>query len=146
MSETTIKTPTAPTREETTRTPDTGTLTSTKPAVPAAGLPVSTPATDVYRTADGLVMTVDLPGVDNDDLELEIENNRLSLKAIARPVVEDGLEWLHRETRGRVFRRNVRLTDRVDTGKIKATLKHGVLALELPFKPEVLPRKITVES
>jgi len=104
------------------------------------------PAVDIYETENEIVLKAELPGVDKDDLEVKVENNTLILKGEKRQETEIKKENYHRAERiyGQ-FQRIFTLPDTVDTDKIKASFKSGILTLTLPKKKEAKPKQITVK-
>lgn len=100
------------------------------------------PPVDIYDTPDGLVLLADLPGVNREDLDVRIDNNRLTIQAPARHAVAG--EPIQREYELGYFFRQFELSDEVDQGKLAAQLKHGVLTLYLPRIETAKPRQIAV--
>jgi HSP20 family molecular chaperone IbpA len=101
-----------------------------------------TPPVDIYETAGGLVVKADLPGVEKENLDLQVENNLLTIRA--KPTHTTTGETLYREYELVNFFRQFELNEKVDQSKISADLKHGVLTLQLPKAEEAKPRKIEV--
>ena len=101
-----------------------------------------TPPVDIYETAGGLVVKADLPGVEKENLDLQVENNLLTIRA--KPTHMSAGESVYREYELVNFFRQFELNEKVDQSKISAELKHGVLTLQLPKAEEVKPRKIEV--
>jgi HSP20 family protein len=101
-----------------------------------------TPPVDIYETPDDLVVMADLPGVTKEDLEVRVENNLLTIRGHARHAAQGAPMYREYET-GHFFRQ-FELTGKIDTAKISAELKHGVLLLHLPKAAEAKPRKIEV--
>ena len=101
-----------------------------------------TPPVDIYETAGGLVVKADLPGVEKENLDLQVENNLLTIRA--KPTGTAGGEAIYREYELVNFFRQFELNEKVDQSKISAELKHGVLTLQLPKAEEAKPRKIEV--
>ena len=102
-----------------------------------------TPPADIYETPEGLVVLADLPGVSRDALNIEVNDDILTIQARAQHSLPG--ELVYREFALVSFFRQFQLSDRVDTGKIRAELKNGVLALHLPRAEEAKPRKIEVQ-
>jgi HSP20 family molecular chaperone IbpA len=100
------------------------------------------PPVDIYETPDGLVVMADLPGVAQDDLDVRVDNNILTIRGISRHAAPG--EPVHREYELINFFRQFELGERIDQGKISAELKHGVLTLNLPKAEEAKARKIEV--
>ena len=101
-----------------------------------------TPPVDIYETAGGLVVKADLPGVEKENLDLQVENNLLTIRAKSTPTTAG--EPVYREYELVNFFRQFELNEKVDQSKISAELKHGVLTLQLPKAEEAKPRKIEV--
>jgi HSP20 family protein len=101
-----------------------------------------TPAVDIYEIPEGLVVMADIPGVTQDHLDVHVDSHILTIRGQAR----HGLpaEPTYREYELVNYFRQFELSDKVDTGKISADLKHGVLTLTLPKAEKAKPRKIAV--
>uniref|UniRef100_A0A7C4LM29 Hsp20/alpha crystallin family protein n=1 Tax=Schlesneria paludicola TaxID=360056 RepID=A0A7C4LM29_9PLAN len=107
---------------------------------------VFTPPIDIFETEDGLVLLADLPGVSADTLELQVQDNKLTLFGKVRPPVGDDARLLHQEYRVGHFLRSFILSDEVDHERITAKLNHGVLEVTLPRVKRSEPRRIHVSS
>src|SRR4051812_39404779 len=83
-----------------------------------------TPLIDIHEGADGLVLEADLPGADENNLKIELEDNVLSLFARVSSPVPEGARVLHEEYRVGDFVRSFILSDEVERGKITAELKN----------------------
>jgi len=101
-----------------------------------------TPPVDIYELPESLVVTADVPGVSQEDLDIRVDNNMLTIQGRAQHVVTD--ESMYREYELVNVFRQFELTDTVDQAKISADLKHGVLTLVLPKAEAVKPRQIQV--
>jgi len=102
-----------------------------------------TPAVDIYETAEGLVLMADLPGVDQDNLEIGLDNNILTIRGVSRSAAPGDL--VSREYELVNFFRRFELGEKIDQGKISAELKHGVLTLQLPKAEAAKARRIQVQ-
>ncbi|MET7427093.1 Hsp20/alpha crystallin family protein [Dactylosporangium sp. NPDC005555] len=102
---------------------------------------------DAYRNGDEFVIVLDLPGVDTDAIDIDVERNVLTVRAERRPVDlgEQAQATLTERPFG-VFSRQMFLGDALDTDRIQATYQHGVLALRIPIAEKAKPRKITVSG
>ena len=105
-----------------------------------------TPYIDIYESEEGLVLTADLPGVTIDTLELQVQDNRLTLFGRVSASVPDGARILHQEYGVGDFLRSFILSDEVDHERITASMSHGVLKVVLPKAPAANPRRIEVSS
>jgi HSP20 family protein len=104
------------------------------------------PAVDVKETEDGLTMTVELPGIDPKDVEVGVENNRLSIKGERHFEQADEGETYHRVERAYgSFERTFTLPSAYDAENIEARSKDGVLTLTIPKREEAKPRSIKVK-
>ena len=102
---------------------------------------------DAYRAGDEFVVAFDLPGIDPNAIELNIERNVLTVKAERRPTVTDeSVEVQVSERPLGVFSRQLFLGDTLDTNQIKADYDAGVLTLRIPVAEQAKPRKIEIDS
>jgi len=104
------------------------------------------PAVDLYETADDLVLALELPGVRDKDVTVSITGDLLSIKGERRfehDVKEQQL--LHVERAYGKFERLVQLPIPVQTDKVKASYRDGILEIKLPKAEEVKPKEIKVD-
>ena len=101
-----------------------------------------TPASDIYETDSGYMIAMDLPGIDREALEIDIDDNRLVVKG-TRAVAESRASRTERP-RGK-FLRTYSVPASVDQGKIAAEYKDGVLQISLPKRNEQKPKKIDIK-
>jgi len=104
------------------------------------------PASRVAENEDGFTLTVELPGVGEQDVELTLEYRTLTVTAEnAVQSFKDHTQILAEipETR---YRATFELPERVDTSGIKAAHRNGLLILTLPKREEIKPRRIAVEA
>ncbi len=107
---------------------------------------VRTPPIDIFETEQGLVLRADLPGVAADGLELQVQDNRLTLFGrVTFPIPEDA-ELVHAEYHSGDFFRSFILSDDVDHERISAKLTNGVLEVLLPRIPRSQPRRISIQT
>ncbi|QDU45447.1 Hsp20/alpha crystallin family protein [Symmachiella dynata] len=107
---------------------------------------VVTAPIDIYETEEGLVLMADLPGVTTDTLELQVQDNKLTIFGRVTPVAPAGARLLHREYEQGDFLRSFILSDEVDYDGITAKLNNGVLEVNLPRMPRAEPRRIQVDG
>lgn len=105
-----------------------------------------TPAVDILETENELLIKADLPDVDMQDIQVEIENGTLTLKG-ERKFAQDGKTYgYHRIERSYgSFARYFSLPDTVEADKVKADYKNGVLSVTIPKKEIAKPRSIKVQ-
>ena len=106
--------------------------------------PASMPM-DAYRVGEEFVVAFDLPGVDPNAIELDIERNVLTVKAERRPHRTDGdVQMQVSERPLGVFSRQLFLGDSLDTDRIVAGYEAGVLTLRIPVADKAKPRRIAI--
>ena len=103
------------------------------------------PIVDVYETDEHFVIKADLPGIDKEDIALDVKDRILTLKGERQVDEEVQKENTHCRERiyGR-FERTFRLPSHVDGSKITADYKDGVLRIEIPKPEDAKPRQITI--
>ncbi len=105
------------------------------------------PPVDIFETDNhDLVVRAELPGISREDIEVSVENSTLVLKGEKKfnaEVKEDQYRRIER-TYG-TFHRSFTLPNTVDTSKVSADFRNGVLTVKLPFREEAKPRTINVE-
>jgi len=106
------------------------------------------PPVNLYESADGFVLTAELPGMKLADIELAVHGNRLTIRGerkISYP--DDGRTNLHRrERQAGQFRRAVELPVAIDSEKVEASYRSGVLLVKLPKPASQRPRRIEVQA
>ncbi len=103
------------------------------------------PAVDVYEDEKKVVLKLEVPGIEEKDLDVSVENNTLTVKGERKFEKEEKEENFHRiERRYGSFYRAFSLPTTVDTENIAAKYDAGVLKLELTKKPEAQPKQIKV--
>ena len=103
------------------------------------------PAVDVYEDAEKVVLKLEVPGIEQKDLDIRVENHTLTVKGERKFAQEEKEENFHRiERRYGSFYRAFTLPSTVDTENVDAKYNAGVLKLELKKKPEAQPRQIKV--
>ena len=105
------------------------------------------PALDVRESQDRFDVTVDLPGLDPDDVNVTFEDGMLSISGKREFSAEDRGETWHRIERSfGPFARSMRLPQTADTERIEATFEKGVLTVSVPKTEQAKPRTIEVRS
>lgn len=113
-------------------------------AVPAWSIgkkaPAFTPRVNVRETDEEIVVSAELPGLEEQDFEISLEEDVLTLKGEKRSEHEEKREGFHHvETTSGSFERRLRLPCEVDADAVKATYKNGVVTVVLPKGPEDRP-------
>ena len=103
------------------------------------------PSCDIYEEGDSIIVKAELPGVEKSDIDVQVENNVLTLRGERKRDKEVKSENLYRTERYYgAFSRSFTLPVTVDTEKIRAEYKDGVLQVTLPKVEEAKPRRIQV--
>src|SRR3954453_8422211 len=100
---------------------------------------------DAWRDGDVFHVEFDLPGVDPDSIDLDVERNVVTVKA-DRPSRASDAELIAAERPRGVFSRQLVLGDNLDTQHIEASYDTGVLSLRIPVAEKAKPRKISINS
>ena len=101
---------------------------------------------DAYREGDTFVVELDLPGVEPESIDLDIERNVLTVRAERRPSVGEGAESVIAERPVGTFSRQLFLGETLDTDRIDANYDAGVLRLRIPVAEQAKPRKISISG
>jgi HSP20 family protein len=106
--------------------------------------PAIAPRVDVRENAEGITLLADLPGVASDGLNVQVDKDSLLIEGEVSIRLPDGMQAVHAELRGTLYRRSFALSSELDTGGIDAVLRNGVLQLHIPKRAEVRPRRVEV--
>jgi HSP20 family protein len=100
---------------------------------------------DAWREGDTFHVEFDLPGVNPDSIDLDVERNVVTVKA-ERPTRASDAELIAAERPRGVFSRQLVLGDNLDTENIAARYAAGVLSLQIPVAEQAKPRKISITN
>ena len=105
------------------------------------------PPVDIYQNGDHeVVIKAELPDINRDDIDITVDNGTLTIKGEKKLSQDVREEQFHRiERRYGAFSRSFSLPQTVDTGKVAAEYKNGVLTVRLPLREEAKPRSIKVD-
>lgn len=115
------------------------TTTSSRPAR------AMVPRVDVLEDQTGITLLADLPGVSKEQLELKVDGDTLLIEGTVGALTQDGLEPTYAEVRLPLYRRAFTLSRELDTSRIEANLKNGVLNLRIPKQQHAQPRRIPIQ-
>jgi HSP20 family protein len=104
-----------------------------------------TPRVDVLEDETGITVVADMPGVSKDSLEIKVENDALSIEGAVSAATPQAMEATYAEVRIPRYRRSFTLSRELDTGRIEAQLKDGVLRLRIPKHEQGRPQRISVK-
>jgi HSP20 family protein len=106
-----------------------------------------TPQFEVKETRDSYIFKADLPGVNDEDVDISMTGNRLTISGSRESEQRDeGDNYFVFERSSGTFSRSFTLPEGVDTDQVKADLRRGVLTVEVPKKPENQPKKISLRG
>ena len=106
---------------------------------------VSRPDVDILEDADAYVILADMPGVNEGDVDIQLDKGVLALDASA-PNAEGAPATRHAEYRSGGYHREFRVSERIDAEAVTAKMQNGVLVLRLPKTAESRPRRIEVQA
>jgi HSP20 family molecular chaperone IbpA len=102
------------------------------------------PNVEIRETEDSLWLWADMPGVDQSSVEIHLENGALSIEGVVKTDEYADLTPAYTEYNVGNFRRSFRLSTAIDTHRIDAKMKNGVLELRLPKSEEARPQRIPI--
>ena len=103
------------------------------------------PPVDVIEDGTGITLYADLPGVAKEKLGLHVESDTLTIEGDVSFATPEGMEASYAEVGVPRFRRVFTLSKELDTGKVSAELRHGVLTLRIPKAEHAQPRRIDIK-
>ena len=107
---------------------------------------VFVPRADIYETKEGLTLVMDVPGADEKSVDITLEKNVLTINAYPAAVKAEGYTLAYSEYSEGDFQRSFALSNEIDSARIAAEVKNGVLTLHLPKVAEVKPHKISIKG
>ena len=108
--------------------------------------PVFVPAVDIFETQNEITLLADMPGVSGDRVGIDLHDDQLTLTGDVETQGSDKERVLLREYETGRFHRTFTVSDRIDQGKITASMSDGVLRLVLPKAEKAKPRRIEVKT
>jgi HSP20 family molecular chaperone IbpA len=123
----------------------TETNAATKTAEAARNEATMMPPVDVFEDAGGITLYADLPGVPREKLSLHVEAGTLTIEGELALALPEGMEASHAEVSLPRYRRMFTLSKELDTEKVAAEFKQGVLKLRIPKAAHAQPRRIEVK-
>lgn len=104
------------------------------------------PAVDIWEDGDSITLQMDMAGVSKDRLSLQVEGDQLLVEGQAHIDVPEKMEALHAEVRATRYRRSFAMSRDLETDKIDAALKDGVLTVRIPKREHIRTRRIPVHA
>jgi len=103
------------------------------------------PPVDIFEDETGITLLADMPGVSKERLDIQVDKDTLSIAGEVDISMPEGMEALYADIRSTRYERGFALSGEMDTEKIEAVLRDGVLSLRIPKRAERQPRKIKVQ-
>lgn len=104
------------------------------------------PEVDILENPQGYLLMAELPGVDGEHVKVSLEDQVLSIEAQLATTPDPSWRPVYQEFRLGGYYREFRISDRIDQGAIRATMRDGVLELHLPKLERARPRRIEIHS
>ena len=104
------------------------------------------PLVDIFEDDTGITLQADLPGVSQDRLDIQIDNDSLSIAGNIKFDLSEHMDAIYADVRASRYQRSFALSRELDRDNIQASLKDGVLTLRIPKRQEHRARKIEVRS
>jgi HSP20 family protein len=101
---------------------------------------------DLFREGDEYVLSADLPGIDPESVDLDVDGQLLTIRAERRAPASEQVRWLAHERPYGSYMRQFTLGDGVDVERITANYEHGVLSVIVPMAERAKPRKIQIAA
>ena len=114
-----------------------------KPAQ-AAEVPALVPPVDVFEDESGITVRADLPGVSKENLSVRLDGDTLTIEGVVALGEANTLEPIYAEVRVAQYKRSFVLSRDLDTGRIEAAIRNGVLNLRVPKLEQAKPKRIDV--
>ena len=104
------------------------------------------PRSNIYETDEALVVLADMPGVDENSLDITLEKNVLSIRGLVEWQNPDNYNLSYAEYEVGDYERNFTLSDGIDQDNITASIRNGVLQINLPKSGPAVAKKISVTT
>jgi HSP20 family molecular chaperone IbpA len=104
------------------------------------------PRVDIYETDEAITVIADMPGVDENSVDVTLESKELTINGCVEPEMPEGYDLAYAEYQVGDYQRAFTLSDEIDSDGIEASVKDGVLRLHLPKITEARKRKIDIKA
>jgi len=105
---------------------------------------VFVPVTDIFETPEALTVVLEMPGVDRNSIEANVENDIVTIEGRIDFTKYEGLQPVYTEYNVGHYARSFQISNKIDQGKISAEMKDGVVTLVLPKAEQAKARRIKV--
>ncbi|RUM36256.1 MAG: Hsp20/alpha crystallin family protein [Desulfobulbus sp.] len=107
-------------------------------------IPQVVPLVDIYENDDEILLFADMPGVNKDDITINIDNGTLSLDGVRKMEISGAVQW--EEFGEAQYQRTFSVPQTIDVAKVSAEMQDGVLRLHLPKSEAAKPRQIEIKT
>ena len=104
------------------------------------------PNVDIFEDGSGITVMADLPGVSKEGLDIQVDNEVLSIDGCVEVTLPEGMDERYAEFRATRYQRSFSLSSELDGEKVEARLKDGVLSMRIPKREAYQPRKIEIRA
>jgi HSP20 family molecular chaperone IbpA len=104
------------------------------------------PDVDIFEDKEGITLKADLPGVTREGLDIQVDNETLSIDAKVETQMPEVMQALYADLRATRYQRSFSLSSELDGDKAEASLMDGVLSLRIPKREQYQPRKIEIRN
>jgi HSP20 family protein len=104
------------------------------------------PPVDISESREGITLQADMPGASKERLQVRVEGNSLLIEGAVQLELPEHAQAVHADVRSSTYRRRFVLSRELETNRIEASLKDGVLTVRIPKRAELLPRKVEVQA
>jgi HSP20 family molecular chaperone IbpA len=108
--------------------------------------PALVPPVDIVEDENGITLRADLPGVSKEGLSIRVDGDTLAIEGAVALGESNELRAVYAEVRVAQYRRSFALSRDLDTEKVEAAMKNGVLTLRVPKREQAKPRRIEVKA
>lgn len=120
--------------------------TAPEPAEGRRDTVVYRPRADIRETEGGVLLTLEMPGVGPDDVDIDLDRRVLTIRGRARMTAPEGYRLVYAEYGEGDYERTFTLSEEIDEARIQARMANGVLTLELPRAEAAKPKRISVRA
>lgn len=104
------------------------------------------PPVDIIENGDGITVRADLPGVSRENLSIGVDGDTLTVEATVSLGEPSNVQPVYAEVRNAHYKRSFVLSRDLDTEKINASIRNGVLTLQVPKREQAKPRRIEIKA
>jgi HSP20 family molecular chaperone IbpA len=104
------------------------------------------PPADIFEDSEGIMVQAEMPGVAKEHLTIQADRNNLTIEGEAAIDLPAGMEPLYADLQSTKYRRSFLLSGELESDRIEANLKDGLLTLRIPKRAELKPRRIEVRT